>query len=84
MFKKRAPGDAYYDLPPRYQNGGADYNGDLNDYYHIGTVYSVNPLKIIHMTDPSAKVDDKIGKWSCAGIPSRSSRGGRYRHGWNR
>lgn len=67
VFKKRAPGDAYYDLPPRYQNGGADYNGDLNDYYHIGTVYSVNPLKIIHMTDPSAKVDDKIGKWSCAG-----------------
>ena len=37
-FKKRKPGDKYYDLPEKYQPGGAEYNGDINDYYHIGVV----------------------------------------------
>lgn len=67
VFKAREPGEAYYDLPARYQPGGADYNGDLRDYYHIGTVKSVYPLRIIHMTDPTAKTDEKLGKWKYAG-----------------
>lgn len=37
-FKLRKPGEAYYDLPRDYTNGGARYNGDLNDYHHIGLV----------------------------------------------
>lgn len=37
-FKYRAPGDKHYDLPKKFQPGGSDYNGDLNDYYHVGTV----------------------------------------------
>jgi hypothetical protein len=37
-FKIRKPGQAHYDLPAKYQPGGAAYNGDLNDYYHIGLV----------------------------------------------
>lgn len=66
VFKSREPGEQYYDLPKHYQVGGADYNGDLRDYYHIGTVKSVSPLRIMHMTDPTAKEDDSLGKWSYA------------------
>lgn len=63
VFKSRSPGQEGYDLPPRYQKNGADYNGDLNDYCHIGVVKSVSPLRIIHMTSPTAKTDTTIGKW---------------------
>ena len=37
-FKARAPGHRYYGLPDKYKKGGGSYNGDLNDYYHIGLV----------------------------------------------
>ena len=37
-FKVRKPGEKYYDLPKKYQKDGANYDGDLNDYYHIGLV----------------------------------------------
>ena len=37
-LKRRKPGDDYYDLPDKYKPGGAAYNGDLNDYYHVGLV----------------------------------------------
>lgn len=66
VFKYRKPGDSGYDLPAKYKEGGKEYNGDLNDYYHIGTVKSVYPLQIIHMTTPTAKTDTKIGKWAVA------------------
>ena len=66
VFKYHKPGEAGYDLPEKYQRGGAEYNGDLNDYYHIGTVKSVTPLQILHMTTPTAKVDTEIGKWGYA------------------
>lgn len=66
VFKFRKPGEKGYKLPEKYQKGGSDYNGDLNDYYHIGTVMSVYPLRIAHMTTPTAKVDTTIGKWGYA------------------
>lgn len=37
-FKLRRPGEALYSLPQGYQPGEARYNGDLNDYHHIGLV----------------------------------------------
>lgn len=37
-FKARSPGEKGYDLPDKYMPGGASYNGDLDDYYHIGLV----------------------------------------------
>ena len=37
-FKVRKPGDPGYALPEKYRKGGSAYNGDLNDYYHIGLV----------------------------------------------
>lgn len=66
VFKARSPGDAGYDLPAKYQKGGSAYNGDLTDYCHIGVVKSVSPLKIIHMTSPTAKTDTSIGNWKYA------------------
>lgn len=66
VFKYRKPGESGYDLPAKYKPGGNQYNGDINDYYHIGTVKSVSPLQIIHMTTPTAKTDTKIGKWAVA------------------
>lgn len=39
-FKARKPSDKLYDLPAEYRQGGRHYNGDLNDYYHIGLVDS--------------------------------------------
>lgn len=63
VFKMRTPSETGYNLPAKYRPGGAGYNGDLNDYCHIGVVKSVNPLKIIHMTSPTAKTDTSIGKW---------------------
>lgn len=63
VFKANEPSDSGYNLPAKYKPGGAQYNGDLRDYYHIGTVESVSPLRIIHMTSPTAKTDTKIGKW---------------------
>lgn len=66
VFKAYEPGQSGWNLPSKYQQGGSEYNGDLNDYYHIGAVKSVSPLEIIHMTSPSAKRDTKIGKWGYA------------------
>ena len=37
-FKLREPGEEYYELPQGYMPGGAQYNGDMNDYHHIGLV----------------------------------------------
>ena len=59
VFKAKAPGQSGYDLPDRYKK-----DPDRNDYYHVGVVLSVYPLRIRHMTTPSAKVDTKIGAWS--------------------
>lgn len=67
VFKYREPGEAYYALPDSYQPGGEHYDGDLRDYYHIGFVESVNPLKVIHATPPNAKRDTSLGKWRRAG-----------------
>lgn len=37
-FKHREPGETGYALPSGYQPGGSHYNGDLNDYYHVGLI----------------------------------------------
>lgn len=67
VFKALEPGEKKYDLPDRYKKGGAYYNGDLRDYYHVGVVTQADPLRITHMTTPSVKVDTKLGKWTYYG-----------------
>ena len=59
VYKHRSPGEAGYDLPTRYRS-----HSDRNDYYHVGVVLSVSPLRILHMTTPSILTDTKMGKWS--------------------
>lgn len=67
VMKAKNPSDSGYNLPDKYRVGGSQYNGDLQDYTHIGTVTQVNPLRITHMTSPSAKIDTKIGNWKYHG-----------------
>lgn len=66
VFKHRKPGEDHYDLPDKYKPGKSSYNGDLNDYYHVGVVLSTNPLDIIHCTSGKEPIkhDTKVGKWS--------------------
>lgn len=37
-FKAHPPGEKGYNLPDKYKIRGSAYNGDLNDYYHIGLI----------------------------------------------
>ena len=63
VYKAKAPGQAGYRLPDRYAAGP-----DLNDYYHVGVVRSISPLRIIHCTSPGGvKTDARLGRWACAG-----------------
>jgi hypothetical protein len=68
VFKARGPESPKYALPGKYRQGGADYTGDLLDYYHIGTVAATDGgLRILHMTSPTAAVDHDWRKWThCA------------------
>ena len=62
VYKARQPGSNGYDLPKRYEK-----DPDRNDYYHIGYVLSVNPLKIVHCSAGGIHYDTKLRKWSYAG-----------------
>lgn len=66
VYKYRGLFDAGYDLPSRYEG-----HADSNDYYHVGVVISVSPLKIMHCTAWSGgngiKIDTTVGKWRKAG-----------------
>ena len=59
VLKAVAKGKSGWDLPKRYQQGGQYYNGDLNDYFHAGVVYSTNPFQIRHMSSKMT-IDTKI------------------------
>ena len=67
VYKAYEPGHKKYKLPARYKPGGAYYNGDLKDYYHVGIVTRIKSLIITHMTSPTAKNDTKIGNWGYYG-----------------
>ena len=62
VYKAHEPGDAGYALPSTYRN-----DSDQRDYYHVGVVMGVSPLKIMHCTSPTVKIDTKLGKWAYAG-----------------
>lgn len=72
VYKAYEPGEGKYKLPDRYKKGGAYYNGDLKDYYHVGVVTSLNPVIITHMTSPTVKTLTvqtlkDLGKWGFHG-----------------
>ena len=58
LLKAREPGDPRWNLPKRYRD-----DPDQRDYYHAGIVTSIHPLRITHMTSPTAKVDTTLGAW---------------------
>lgn len=62
VYKAREPGDAKYSLPASYSS-----SADKRDYYHVGVVMSVSPLRIRHMTTPKPTTDTKLGKWQYHG-----------------
>ena len=63
VFKIRKPGDENYALPSAY-NGSPD----RLDYYPVGVVTSISPLRIMHCTGVSGgiKVDTSLGEWRYA------------------
>lgn len=69
VLKTRDKDDGSLPLPDRYRKGGADYDAKLGEtnFSHIGTVTGVNPLRITHMTSPTAMIDTKLGKWEWFG-----------------
>lgn len=75
VLKARTPTADGYDLPSRY-----DEDPDKRDYYHIGVVMSVSPLRIVHCTqgggaDGMAE-DMRLGGWTHRGWLSKISREG--------
>lgn len=63
VFKAREPGEDRYSLPAAYRTGQ-----DERDYYHVGVVTSVSPLRITHCTNVPGgiKVDTSLGAWRYA------------------
>ncbi len=54
------------------QREPAQFRGDgLGNFYHIGCVTSVSPLRIAHATTPVAKVDTSLGGWTHWGLMDR-------------
>lgn len=66
-FKIRKPGQQYYDLPAKYQKGGASYNGDLNDYYHIGLVDETGKYVLNAQGEKAGFTRTPISKWGAVG-----------------
>lgn len=63
VYKAKRPGETGYALPDRYAK-----DPDRSDYYHVGVVRSVEPLRIVHCTSPGGVVTDtKLGKWAYRG-----------------
>lgn len=69
-FKYRKPGEKWYKLPDEYKEKGAHYNGDLNDYYHIGLVDD-NPAYVINaQSTQTGVVRSKLTNgWDCVAWP---------------
>jgi hypothetical protein len=64
VYKGKAPGQSGYALPSKYAS-----HIDKTDYYHVGVVVTVNPLKIVHCTsvEGGIKWDSSIGNWNYYG-----------------
>ena len=48
VYKWRDGGSTLHE---RYKQGGRYFTGDMNDYYHVGVVTSIEPLVITHCTE---------------------------------
>jgi hypothetical protein len=66
-FKIREPGNPKYALPAKFRKGGAAYNGDLNDYYHIGLVDETGKYVLNAQGTNAGFTRTKIGLWGAVG-----------------
>lgn len=67
-FKFYAPGQKGYNLPENYKQGGSQYNGDLNDYYHIGLVDEDTRYVLNSATTVNGFIRSKITNgWNACG-----------------
>lgn len=72
VYKAAMPGQTNYALPSRYSG-----DPDQRDYYHIGIVRSVAPLRIVHCTSPGGiTTDTKLGRWTHRGWLTKISQEG--------
>ena len=54
-------------MKAEYKPGGRYYDPALpNDYYHIGLVTGIHPLRIVSATTPVARQDTRLGNWTVA------------------
>ena len=71
LFKARS---STAKLNARYQSGGRYFNGDLQDYYHVGVVTGVDPLEITECTEYGSvsgiQVSDSLKGWQYGGLLS--------------
>lgn len=67
-FKFHKPGEKGYQLPENYKPGGSQYNGDLNDYYHIGLVDEDPRYVLNSATTVNGFIRSKISNgWNACG-----------------
>jgi len=65
-FKIRKHGEAEYALPDDYRKGGSHYNGDLNDYYHIGLIDDDGKCVINAQSTSKGFTRTDLNLWHCA------------------
>ena len=63
IFRAYEPWQGGYELDRKYERDGDFYNRDLRDYYHVGVVESVFPIRIRHMAFGKMKMDTRLEKW---------------------
>lgn len=67
-FKFYKPGQNGYNLPAAYRSGAMWYNGDLNDYYHIGLVDEDPRYVLNSATTQNGFIRSKLSNgWSAVG-----------------
>ena len=69
-FKIRKPGARSYALPKKFQASGSTYNGDLNDYYHIGLVDEDGKHVLNAQSEKAGFTRTPISKWHAVGALS--------------
>lgn len=62
VYKAHSPGETGYALPSTYAG-----HADQRDYYHVGVITGIAPLRVTHCTGGGIKVDEKIGAWRFGG-----------------
>jgi len=66
-FKYYPPGHPKWNLPAKYRKGGAAYNGDLNDYYHIGLVDETGKYILNAQGEKAGFTRTKLSLWGAVG-----------------